>query len=82
MKDNQLRYALTAWKTQSFTGASETLNISQSAISQQIRLLENEIIEADKKGLISPGSIIDVEMTLSIGSLDFKEVIADKIKID
>jgi len=43
MKDNQLRYALTAWKTQSFTGASETLNISQSAISQQIRLLENEI---------------------------------------
>ena len=43
MKDVQLRYALTAWKSQSFTRAAESLNISQSAVSQQINLLENEI---------------------------------------
>ena len=43
MKDTQLKYALAAWKELSFTGAAEKLNISQSAISQQISLLEREI---------------------------------------
>ena len=55
--------------------------LKKVGISSQ-RMLEKEILEANKNGLISLGSDLNVEMTLSIGSLDFKEVIADKIKID
>ncbi len=43
MKDTQLRYALSAWKELSFTGAAEQLSISQSAISQQVSMLESEL---------------------------------------
>ncbi|HIF10957.1 MAG TPA: LysR family transcriptional regulator [Sneathiellales bacterium] len=43
MKDTRLRYALSAWKELSFTGAAEQLNISQSAISQQVSVLESEL---------------------------------------
>jgi len=39
----QLRYALSVSKERSFTGAAKRLNISQSAVSEQVRLLEEEI---------------------------------------
>jgi DNA-binding transcriptional LysR family regulator len=39
----QIRYALTVSKERSFTKASARLNISQSAVSEQIKLLEDEI---------------------------------------
>jgi DNA-binding transcriptional LysR family regulator len=39
----QLRYALSVYKERSFTKAAERLNISQSAVSEQVKLLEEEI---------------------------------------
>jgi DNA-binding transcriptional LysR family regulator len=39
----QLRYALAVSKERSFTQAAKRLNISQSAVSEQVRLLEEEI---------------------------------------
>jgi DNA-binding transcriptional LysR family regulator len=39
----QLRYALSVAKERSFTGAAKRLNISQSAVSEQVKLLEEEI---------------------------------------
>jgi len=39
----QLRYALWVYKERSFTGAAKRLNISQSAVSEQVKLLEEEI---------------------------------------
>jgi DNA-binding transcriptional LysR family regulator len=39
----QLRYALSVSKERSFTGAAKRLNISQSAVSEQVKLLEEEI---------------------------------------
>jgi len=39
----QLRYALSVSKERSFTGAAKRLNISQSAVSEQVKLLEAEI---------------------------------------
>jgi DNA-binding transcriptional LysR family regulator len=39
----QIRYALSVAKERSFTRASASLNISQSAVSEQIKLLEAEI---------------------------------------
>jgi len=38
-----LRYALSVYKERSFTKAAERLNISQSAVSEQVKLLEEEI---------------------------------------
>lgn len=43
MELRQIRYALSVAKERSFTRASARLNISQSAVSAQIRLLEDEI---------------------------------------
>jgi DNA-binding transcriptional LysR family regulator len=43
MELRQIRYALSVAKERSFTRASTRLNISQSAVSAQIRLLEDEI---------------------------------------
>ena len=43
MDFRQLRYALSVSKERSFTGAAKRLNISQSAVSEQVRLLEEEI---------------------------------------
>src|SRR4051812_31113272 len=43
MEFRQIRYALSVAKERSFTRASNRLNISQSAVSAQIRLLEEEI---------------------------------------
>ncbi len=40
MKFRQIRYALAVLRARSFTGASEVLHISQSAISEQVKLLE------------------------------------------
>jgi DNA-binding transcriptional LysR family regulator len=39
----QLRYALLVYKERSFTEAAKRLNISQSAVSEQVKLLEEEI---------------------------------------
>src|SRR6266849_5385588 len=39
----QLRYALSVSKERSFTQAAKRLNISQSAVSEQVKLLEEEI---------------------------------------
>jgi DNA-binding transcriptional LysR family regulator len=39
----QLRYALSVYKERSFTRAAKGLNISQSAVSEQVKLLEEEI---------------------------------------
>ena len=43
MDYRQLRYALSVYKERSFTKAARRLNISQSAVSEQVKLLEEEI---------------------------------------
>lgn len=43
MDIRKLRYALSVSKERSFTKAAKRLNISQSAVSEQIRLLEEEV---------------------------------------
>ncbi len=43
MDFRQLRYALSVAKERSFTKAAKRLNISQSAVSEQVKLLEEEI---------------------------------------
>ena len=43
MDFRQIRYALSVAKERSFTGAAKRLNISQSAVSEQVHLLEQEI---------------------------------------
>ena len=43
MDFRQLRYALSVYKERSFTKAAKRLNISQSAVSDQVKLLEEEI---------------------------------------
>lgn len=42
MEFRQIRYALAVAKERSFTKAAERLNISQSAVSEQVKLLEEE----------------------------------------
>jgi DNA-binding transcriptional LysR family regulator len=43
MEFRQIRYALSVAKERSFTRAANRLNISQSAVSEQVHLLEQEI---------------------------------------
>ncbi|MDB5615889.1 LysR family transcriptional regulator [Tardiphaga sp.] len=43
MDFRQLRYALAVSKERSFTQAAKRLNISQSAVSEQVKLLEEEV---------------------------------------
>jgi DNA-binding transcriptional LysR family regulator len=43
MEFRQIRYALSVAKERSFTRAATRLNISQSAVSEQVKLLEEEI---------------------------------------
>ncbi len=43
MEFREIRYALSVAKERSFTKAAQRLNISQSAVSEQVRLLEEEI---------------------------------------
>lgn len=43
MELRQIRYALSVAKERSFTRAATRLNVSQSAVSEQIKLLEDEI---------------------------------------
>jgi DNA-binding transcriptional LysR family regulator len=43
MNDRQLRYALSVWREQSFSRAAEKLNVSQPSISDQVRMLEEEL---------------------------------------
>ena len=46
------------------------------------RLIENEINQANNKGLINSGDEIQLEMTLTIKSLNAQNIISGKIKID
>ena len=46
------------------------------------RIIENEIHKANEKKLINVGNEIELEMTLSIKTLDSRNVISGKIKID
>lgn len=61
MEMRQIRYALSVAKERSFTGASAQLNVSQSAISEQVKLLEQaagfEIFHRTSRGvdLTEPG---------------------------
>ena len=43
MNDRQLRYALAVWRERSFSRAAGHLNVSQSAISAQVKSLEHEV---------------------------------------
>ena len=43
MNDRQLRYALAVWRERSFSRAADRLNISQPSVSEQVRLLEEEL---------------------------------------
>jgi DNA-binding transcriptional LysR family regulator len=43
LNERQLRYALSVWRERSFIRAAERLNIAQSAISAQVKSLEEEI---------------------------------------
>jgi DNA-binding transcriptional LysR family regulator len=43
MNDRQLRYALTVWRERGFSRAAQRLNVSQPAVSEQVRLLEDEL---------------------------------------
>lgn len=43
MEFRQIRYALSVAKERSFTKAAARLNISQSAVSEQVKLLEDEV---------------------------------------
>ena len=55
--------------------------LKKVGISSQ-RIIEQIIYNANKDGNIKTGDEIDLEMTLSIKSLDSKNTISGKIKID
>ena len=50
-------------------------------ISSQ-RIIENGVLEANNKGILKLGDEIEVEMNLSIKSLEIKNTISGKIRID
>ena len=60
MELRQLRYALSVAKERSFTRAATRLNVSQSAVSEQVSLLEGEIgfRSEDKEIVLGPGGYI------------------------
>lgn len=43
MNDRQLRYAVAVWRERSFSRAAEKLGVSQPSLSEQVRLLEDEL---------------------------------------
>ena len=55
--------------------------LKKVGISSQ-RVIENGILEANKKGLINLGDEIEIEMNLSIKSLELKNITSGKIKVD
>ena len=55
--------------------------LKKVGISSQ-RIIEQIIYNANKDGNIKTGDEIDLEMTLNIKSLDSKNTISGKIKID
>ena len=46
------------------------------------RLIENEIIKANREGSINNGDEIELEMELSIKALNVKNIISGNINID
>ena len=46
------------------------------------RIIENEIYDANKSGKISLGEEIELEMILTIKTLNLSNIISGKIKID
>ena len=55
--------------------------LKKVGISSQ-RIIEQNIYKANKDGNIKTGDEIDLEMTLNIKSLDSKNTISGKIKIE
>lgn len=55
--------------------------LKKVGISSQ-RIIENSIYVANNKGLIDKGDEIKIKMTLSINSLNIKNIISGKINIE
>ena len=55
--------------------------LKKVGISSQ-RLIENGIYKANNEGLINLGDEIDIEMNLSIKSIQLENIISGKIKIE
>ena len=55
--------------------------LKKVGISSQ-RTIENEIYDANKKGKIKKGDIIELEMKLSIKNLNKENIINEKITIE
>jgi len=55
--------------------------LKKVGISSQ-RIIENSIYVANNKGLIDNGDEIKIKMTLSINSLNIKNIISGKINIE
>ena len=95
MDFRQLRYALSVSKERSFTQAAKRLNISQSAVSEQVKLLEEEIgfelfrrtsrgIEATERGrtfLYESERVVGDLLTLSDTARRLKGTLSDTITI-
>jgi DNA-binding transcriptional LysR family regulator len=91
----QLRYALAVSKERSFTQAAKRLNISQSAVSEQVKLLEEEIgfelfrrtprgIEATERGrtfLYESERVVGDLLTLTDTARRLKGALSDTITI-
>ena len=90
-----MRYALAVSKERSFTQAAKRLNISQSAVSEQVKLLEEEVgfelfrrtprgIEATERGrtfLYESERVVGDLLTLSDTARRLKGALADTITI-
>ena len=95
MDFRQLRYALSVSKERSFTQAAKRLNISQSAVSEQVKLLEEEIgfelfrrtsrgIEATERGrtfLYESERVVGDLLTLSDTARRLRGALSDTITI-
>jgi DNA-binding transcriptional LysR family regulator len=86
MDDRQIRYALSVAKERSFTRAAERLNISQSAVSEQVKLLEQEIgfalFRRTPRGveITDPGRTFFYEAERVVGSLLSLSDVARRLK--
>jgi DNA-binding transcriptional LysR family regulator len=91
----QIRYALSVAKERSFTKAATRLNISQSAVSEQVRLLEDEIgfplfrrtsrgIEVTERGrtfLYEAGRVVGDVLSLTDTARRLKGALSDTLTI-
>jgi DNA-binding transcriptional LysR family regulator len=91
----QIRYALSVAKERSFTKAATRLNISQSAVSEQVRLLEDEIgfplfrrvsrgVEVTERGrtfLYEAGRVVGDVLSLTDTARRLKGTLSDTLTI-